>query len=122
MAAGLEGALKAQGLYSQSHLSPGVKLEGLLSLFAQDWAGVGRVSEPGTRMVGHPDIESTSKVTAGSDLRGPGGPPSPEQLFSEAGVTKRLFQPSCHLWGPRCFMSSKMTFMSSKKYRNCLCI
>ena len=85
MAAGLEGALKAQGLYSQSHLSPGVKLEGLLSLFAQDWAGVGRVSEPGTRMVGHPDIESTSKVTAGSDLRGPGGPPllsssSPRQV------------------------------------------
>lgn len=106
MAAGLEGALKAQGLYSQSHLSPGVKLEGLLSLFAQDWAGVGRVSEPGTRMVGHPDIESTSKVTAGSDL-GSWRPPSPEQLLSEAGVTRRLFQPLCHLWGPRRFMSSK---------------
>ena len=49
MAAGLEGTLKAQGPYSQSHLSPGGKLGGSPSLFAQDWVvGGGSPSlEPG---------------------------------------------------------------------------
>ena len=67
MAAGLGGALKAQELYSQSHLSPGVKLEESLSLFAQDWmVGGGSPSlEPGWLVI----------LTAGSGLGVPVAPP-----------------------------------------------
>ena len=54
----------------------------------------------GTRMVGHPDIEPASKVTAdeGSEALLV-APPLLEQLFSEGGITRRLFQQSCHLQG-----------------------
>lgn len=103
MVAGLGGALKARGLYSQSHLSPGVKLEGSLSLFAQDWVvGGGSPSlEPGWLVI----------LTTGSDLRGPGGPTSLPHLSSSSPrqvspggcsshpVTCRAPGPSWHLLG-----------------------
>lgn len=128
IAAGLEGTLKAQGLYSQSHLSPGGKLGGSLSCLPRTgWWGEGlRVWN---RMVGHPDIESTSKVTTGRRPQGPGGPASlPHPSSSSQGRCQQeavpvILSPAGQVTAPgHPLAPSWMTFMSSKKFRNCLCI